>query len=137
MSQNYLKNTEPRFDVVTKGNVIYVNLSGVWTVQTNLAYLTTLIEHIHNIKGKPWSMFVDMNDWKLPIDVLNSAIKTKILLDRPNQIAESWLVDEIGQAESLMSFFRKSKAKPKQFLDRKEALDWIDKATKNGPGITG
>lgn len=126
-----MKNTDPLFEVVTENNIIEVKLSGIWTVQADLAYLTTLIEHIHKAKGKPWSILIDMRGWDLPLDVFNSEFKTKISLDRRNQIAESWLVDDLNQAEMLMYFFEQVKIKPKRFLTRQQAMDWINKAKKN------
>lgn len=126
-----MKNTEPRFEVITKDDVIYASINGIWTVQADLAYLTALIEHIHKVKGKPWSIIIDMRGWVLPLEVFNSEFKTNILLDRRNQIAEIWLVDELNQAEMLMYFFEKTKIQPKRVLTRKEAVDWIQKAKKN------
>ena len=124
-------NSEPRFEIVTKNNIIYVNLSGIWTVQADIAYLTSLIEHIHKVKVKPWSMFVDMRGWTLPDEVFNSEFKAKILLDRRNQLAESWLLDDLHQAEILMYHFKETKLQPKRVLTMQEALDWLEKAQKN------
>lgn len=126
-----MKSTDPKYEVVTKNNIINVKISGVWTIQADLAYLTTLIEQIHKVRGKPWSIFVDMRGWVLPLEVFNSEFKTKILLDRRNQIAESWLVDDLSQGEVLMFFFEHSKIKPKRVLSKKEAFDWINKANRN------
>ncbi len=120
-----LKKSAPSFKIKRIGNQIHVKLSGIWTIQADLAYLTQLIECIHEIKGAPWVMFVDMQEWELPIEVFESEFKTKILLDRRNQIAESWLVNDMQQGELLLYFFRHSKVKPKRFVDRNEALNWL------------
>ena len=119
-------NSEPKFEIVTKNNVIHINLSGLWTVQADLAYLTSLTEQIHNVKGNPWSMLIDMRGWDLTLDVFNSEFKSKISLDRRNQIAESWVVDDLNQSEVLLYFFEKSKLQPKRVLTMTEALDWIE-----------
>lgn len=113
------------FQVKTSEQVIIARLAGVWTLNDDLEYITQLSEHISAFNRKRWGLFVDMRDWVLPEEVFESPFKSRILLDRRNQVAESWLVNELNQGEQLLPFFRETKIVPFRTLSRTEALNYL------------
>lgn len=116
---------EAAFAVDIVGNVIHVKLRGLWTIQADLAYLTLLGEKIQTMRGNSWAIYVDMRGWIMPLSVYDSEFSSKIQLDRRNQKAECWVMDDFKQGEMLLHFLEKSGVPFKRFLDFKSAQQWM------------
>lgn len=114
-----------QFDITIKRDIIFIKLQGVWTVSVDMAYISQLSQAMYDMRGAEWGMFVDMAQWTLPEEVYYSEFKTKIVLDRRNQIAESWRVNEMNQGELLLPFFSDYSLKPKRFLEENDAIAWL------------
>lgn len=113
------------FHVETIGKLIKVRLSGVWSIQADLAYLTELGAHIQVMRGKSWAMLVDMRGWVMPKDLYNSKFKSKLTLDRRNQRVECWIVDEPNQGAFLHHFIESNGVPFQRFEKFDEAKEWM------------
>ncbi len=118
----------PLYKIERYGSLIFVVLKGTWTVQSDLAYITALDNTIFEMKRKQWAMFVDMTQWTLPLEVFQSQFKSKILLDRRSQIAESWFVKQPNQGELLLPFFKEAKFSLLRTTALNAAIEHIDGA---------
>lgn len=116
---------EADFRVEIVGNLIKVRLSGQWTIQADLAYLTELGAQIQKMRGKPWAMLVDMRGWVMPQDLYNSKFKSKLTLDRRNQKIECWIVDAPEQGAVLHHFIKDSGVPFKRFEAQSAAKEWM------------
>lgn len=117
--------TSPGAYVSSYKNVVYVSLQGIWTVQADLAYLTNLSNHIGKMNRNQWGMIVDMRNWTLPLEVFESPFKSKVVLDRRNQIAEAWIVNNVNQGDLLLGFFKHAPTQPKRFFDLQGGIDYL------------
>lgn len=110
------------FSIERHKNVIYITLTGVWTIQKDLEYLTQLVETLDAFRGREWGMCVDMRGWVLPEDVFNSPFKSKVMLNRRTQVTEVWIVDDLEQGNELLPFFKETKFLPRKVFDKDDAI---------------
>ena len=57
--------TEPCYSVELKNNLIIVNISGDWDIQTDIGYLTLLDETISRVRNAPWALYADLRGWRV------------------------------------------------------------------------
>jgi hypothetical protein len=100
--------------------LIFVELCGEWSTNNDLAYLSELSESIGKMRGQNWTMVVDMRKWQVPESIRQS--KYKIQLDRRNQKAECWIVNQLDDNEYLVPFFKDSPVQPQRFLSVQSAI---------------
>lgn len=113
------------FSIQVKGSLIVVDLTGDWSEQDDLSYLSSLTEQIAHINREPWGLLVDMRGWK--VQEAATEPKFKIALDRRNQKVECWIVDDHQQGDFLLIHFKNTPVKPLKFLNPTEAIKWIEK----------
>lgn len=123
---------------------ILVTLRGSWNISTNIQYLSSLAEVLEARKGKKFRLLVDMRDWQVPSTPSAKRIKAAFHLDRRNQYAEIWLVNNATKSDDLedkffnhVSFSPKRAHTVKQFMDyvcnndsneqRAYILDWLER----------
>lgn len=105
--------------------LIYVELRGEWSTQRDLAYLSELAESIRFMRGRTWAMLVDMRLWHVPESIRHA--KYNIQLDRRNQKAECWIVNELNDNDYLLPFFKESPVQPQRFLTLQNAQQALQK----------
>ena len=93
--------TEPRYSVELKNNLIIVNISGDWDIQTDIGYLTLLDETISRVRNAPWALYADLRGWRVSDEVIHYKHNNTIQLARNNQVAECWLVDDLAQGKHI------------------------------------
>lgn len=113
------------FSIRVKGSLIAVDLTGNWSEQDDLSYLSSLTEEIAHINREPWGLIVDMRDWKVQEAATEPTFK--IALDRRNQKVECWIVDHHQQGDFLLPHFKNTSLKPLKFLNPIEAIKYIEK----------
>jgi hypothetical protein len=118
-------NEKPNFSFNIFGKVLEVKIQGVWTIQADLAYLSEFGEQIQKMRGNSWAIVIDMRGRILPVNLFDSTFVSKITLDRRNQKAECWIVDDLKQGEELLPFFKESNVVPERFLDVELAKKWL------------
>jgi hypothetical protein len=119
-------NKSSHFSIQIYEQLIVVDLSGNWTEQDDLNYISQLSEKITEVRGSSWGILVDMRGWKVQVATTKSTFE--IALDRRNQRAEFWIVDNIEQGEFLLAHFKNSVIKPLKFLTPSEAKEAIENA---------
>ncbi|GAB5380683.1 MAG: hypothetical protein Alis3KO_20150 [Aliiglaciecola sp.] len=117
--------TQCEFSIDRYKNVIYITITGVWTIQKDLEYISKLVEFVQVFKGREWGMCVDMRGWILPKEVFESPFKSKLMLNRRTQIAEVWIVDHEKQGDELLPYFKESKVVPFKVFTKTEALQYF------------
>lgn len=113
------------YRVITTTNLIKVSLEGVWNSAIDIAYLTELSLAMRAMRTNPWGLAVDMRGWFVPEEVRRFKEKTAIHLDRRNQQAECWLVDDMAQANHLSDYIEKAGVPFKRCLDVSSANIWL------------
>lgn len=112
-------NTSKKFSIRVCGQLIVVSLRGDWTEQDDLTYISLLSDTISEVRGSAWGILVDMRGWR--VDEAATLATYKIALDRRNQKAEYWIVDDLEQGEFLLDHFKNTAVRPIRYLDPIEA----------------
>lgn len=113
------------FSIQVRGTLILVDLTGDWSEQDDLSYLSALTEQIAHINREPWGLLVDMRGWRVQDAATEPTFK--IALDRRNQKVECWIVDDLQQGDFLLPHFKNTSHKPSKFLNPTEAIKYIEK----------
>jgi hypothetical protein len=108
------------FSIQVYGSLIVVDLTGNWTEQNDLSYLSSLTEEITRVKREPWGLLVDMRGWTVQQAATEPTFK--ITLDRRNQKVECWIVDDLQQGDFLLTHFQHTPIKPLKFLNPEGAI---------------
>ena len=116
---------EGSFEIKSVKNIIHVKLHGVWNIRVDFAYLTELTKHMQNMRGNPWCIIVDMRGWVVPNEHKTSNTKVDLQLDRRNQKAECWIVDEPTQGDFLIHFMTKAGFPHSKVYSDEEAEEWL------------
>jgi hypothetical protein len=105
-------NLAPTFSITPVKDILWIKLSGRWTVAADIDYLTRLSEQMHKMRNRPWGMAIDMRDWYVSNTdkAFVSPDLANIDLDRRNQCVECWLVRHPHQAEFLVPFVSKHRS---------------------------
>jgi hypothetical protein len=103
--------------------LIFVNLQGHWSIQHDLAYLSELAEVLTHMRGKVWTLLVDMRGWHVPDSIRHA--KYHVDLDRRNQRAECWIVDNLGDNEYLFAYFLGQPVQPQRCLNIQSAQQFL------------
>jgi hypothetical protein len=117
--------TSACFSVEVQTQLIKVDLQGQWTKEADRDYLIELMGAFHVIRHGPWGMLVDMRNWK--IDEQLKAFKHEHVfhLDRRNQKAECWIVDDDKQGEHLMHYVESADVPLQRCKDVNSARQWL------------
>lgn len=115
------------YQIYSKKSLIQVRITGTWTINIDLAYLSELSETMSKARNTPWAMIVDMRGFLLPEELLDSEkkITANINLDRRNQLAECWIVDHMEQSKNLERFITGSGVPLKKVFTEQEANLWL------------
>ena len=113
------------FDITTEGNVIWVDLRGVWDIKVDFAYLTELTQHMQKMRGNPWCIIVDMRGWIVPDNHQACNEKVDLRLDRRNQKAEVWIVEDPEQGDFLVHFMKEAGFPFAKVRSEQEAFQWL------------
>ena len=113
------------FKVETRNNIIRVELKGVWDIKVDFAYLTELTQHMQKMRGNPWCIVVDMRGWIVPDNHKTSNEKVDLSLDRRNQKAEVWIVDDPSQGDFLIHFMTDAGFPFRKVNSEQEAFNWL------------
>lgn len=103
--------------------LIFVNLQGQWSIQHDLAYLSDLAEVLTHMRGKVWTLIVDMRGWHVPDSIRHA--KYHVDLDRRNQKAECWIVDNPKDNEYLLVYFAGKPVQPQRCLTMQSAQQFL------------
>tara|TARA_R110002167_G_scaffold118143_3_gene294492 strand:- start:3943 stop:4350 length:408 start_codon:yes stop_codon:yes gene_type:complete len=103
--------------------LIFVNLKGHWSIQNDLAYLSDLAEVLAQMRGKVWTLLVDMRGWHVPDSIRHA--KYHVDLDRRNQKAECWIVDNPEDNEYLFAYFAGQPVQPQRCLTMQSAQQFL------------
>ncbi|WP_052154972.1 hypothetical protein [Aliiglaciecola lipolytica] len=117
-----MSRNSPSYKITPIGDIFFIVLEGVWTVQIDLAYISELFEILEKRRTRDWGICVDMTNWTFPKEVFDSPFKSKIALKRRNQIGESWITKSTTQGEELMVFFDNCSFKPQRFAKLADAI---------------
>ncbi|MBU2876343.1 MULTISPECIES: hypothetical protein [Aliiglaciecola] len=114
------------FKITPMGDILFIVLKGLWTIQADLSYISELSLLTGKKKGRDWGICVDMTNWTMPQEVFESPFKSKISLKRRNQIGESWVTKSSTQGQELMPFFEDVSFTPQRFDDLNDALSYLE-----------
>lgn len=119
----------PQFQITQSRNLISVELAGIWQAAQDLAYLTELSEHIAAINHQPWGLLINMRNWQLDDVPRSTQIQDRLVeipLDRRNQLAECWIVNNDLQGRSVMHFVTEQPGLSfERCYTQSEALAWL------------
>ncbi len=115
----------PHFHIVDKAGLIKASLEGRWNTQIDLAYITRLSEFMQKNNHKPWALLVDMRGWRVPPDVKLFKHENVFHLDRRNQKAECWLVEDKDQGVHLIHYLTIAKIPFRRCLDVDSAQTFL------------
>lgn len=121
-----MTNKSENFNIQVFDSLIVVDLSGNWSEQDDLSYISSLAESIAELRRSSWGILVDMRGWRVQQEATQPTFK--ITLDRFNQKAECWIVDELQQGDFLLTHFQHAPVKPMKFLNPKDAIDYLEYA---------
>lgn len=93
---------EAFFSVDVNDSVVLVRKKGVWTIVSDIAYVTELAEAFSKFKSKNFVVIVDMRGWICPTEVSTSKFKANIVLDRRAQTGECWIIDDPRDSDHLL-----------------------------------
>lgn len=113
------------FSIAVKHQLIRVDLQGDWNSQIDMEYLTELMEAIHQTKQAPWGILVDMRGWRVTDELKAFKHNNVLHLDRRNQRAECWLVEDDDQGSHLLHFINEAKMPFKKCYDIESARQWL------------
>lgn len=116
----------PSFQVLICNNLIKVNLEGCWDISSDLAYLNQLSAAMKQVRDKPWGLLVDMRGWRVSEEMINFKQKTIFHMDRRNQIAECWLVEDLSQGAHLIHFIEKANIPLKRCTSVSSGRTWLN-----------
>lgn len=116
---------QPSFEVTLLNNIVVVNISGDWNIQTDIAYLTTLDEIISKVRNEKWALFADLRDWRVSEEVINYKHNVTISLARGNQQAECWLVDNLDQGQHIQHHIENANVPLFKCLEKSDSVNWL------------
>jgi hypothetical protein len=117
-------NYSGNFNIRVFDSLIVTNLTGEWSQQDDLSYVASLAEKIDQLQRNPWGILVDMRGWIVHEGYIQPTFN--ITLDRFNQKAECWIVDNMQQGEFLLPYFQDVSFKPVKFLNPSDAKTYIE-----------
>lgn len=94
----------PSFTVDTFGRLVYFKISGLWTLSADLQWLTQTSEAMHSMRGAPWYLLADMRGLVISKEVAFSSTRAKTSVDRRNEMAECWWLNEDDDLSLLLPF---------------------------------
>ncbi len=106
--------------------MISVKLIGKWTTSADLAYLTSLSQAINAMRRGTWGIIVDMRQWQVDESVAEENKNYPVVIDRRNQIAEAWLVNDAKQAQHLDKYFESLPFSPLRVQSQSELNAWAN-----------
>lgn len=115
------------FSVETLALVVLVKKSGYWDIVTDIAYVTDLAETFAKFKTRNFIVVVDMRGWVCPDEVKNSEFKTKVVLDRRSQVAESWIIDSPKDSEHLLQYVESPSLDFVRSSDMATIFTWLER----------
>ncbi|WP_100642700.1 hypothetical protein [Alteromonas facilis] len=114
------------FSIQRKDRMISVKLIGKWTTSADLAYLTSLSQAINAMRRGTWGIIVDMRQWQVDESVAEENKNYPVVIDRRNQIAEAWLVNDAKQAQHLDKYFESLPFSPLRVQSQSELNAWAN-----------
>jgi hypothetical protein len=114
------------FSIQVYDSLIVVDLTGDWSQQDDLSYISALAEKMAPLQRNSWGILVDMRGWIAQEEA--TLPKFKITLDRLNQKVECWIVDNMSQGDFLLSQFASATVKPMKFLNPSDAIIYVQNA---------
>ncbi|XOV79748.1 MAG: hypothetical protein ACFHVJ_02040 [Aestuariibacter sp.] len=118
-------NTPGNFSVVVQDQLIRVDLQGQWTVADDREYLIELMNAFHMAKNAPWGMLVDMRGWQIDDALKEFKHEHVFHLDRRNQKAECWIVDDDNQGDHLAHYLESAEIPLQRCHDVNTAQQWL------------
>lgn len=116
-----MNKVKPNYSVSVKNNIIVAKITGDWDMHSDLGYLTALDEAISKVRAVRWALFADLRGWRVSEEVINFKHNLTIQLDRRNQQAECWLVDDVEQGSHIQHHITNSGVPLHKCLGRQEA----------------
>lgn len=117
----------PFFEVISGSHLIKAKITGDWTITADIGYLSRLAEAMQNSRSQPWCLLVDMRGFVIPTELKarNRKITANVELNRRNQLAECWIVDDMEQGKELEHFIHASNIPLHRFKDEESANRWL------------
>jgi hypothetical protein len=119
--------TKPTYIVELTNNIVVSKISGDWSIQADIGYLTILDETISRVRNDRWALFADLRGWRVSEEVVNFKHNLTIELTRKNQQAECWLVDNMDQGKHIQHHIENAGVPLYKCVSRKDAEKWLMK----------
>ena len=117
----------PSFTVDTFGRLVYFKVSGLWTLSADLQWLTQTSEAMHSMRGAPWYLLADMRGWVTPKEVALSSHRAKTNVDRRNEMAECWWLNEDDDLSLLLTLKEALPFEVTIVNEANEVREWLEK----------
>lgn len=117
--------TSKNFHIQVVDNCFLVKKSGLWSLATDLQYISALSDMLENRQGTAFYMLVDMRGLNVPEEVKFHKEKYPIILDRRNQKGEIWLQDDPKQTDHLLRYFEDVTFELKRTVHKAQFVDWL------------
>jgi hypothetical protein len=127
--------SSPSFRVETFDRLVYFQVRGTWTLAADLQWLTQTSEAMNKMRGSPWYLLADMRGWVLPKEVAFSSKRAKYNVDRRNEIAECWWVNEDDDLNLLLPVKEKLPITVNIVTEASEVNNWLEQYVNITPEI--